>query len=507
MKKIFIGLFAAALLAGCHTHNQDGSHAHNPDGSHLTPSELSLEPLVYTLYTNKTELFVEFKPLVVGTESRFAAHFTSLGETFKAIGEGSVSLSLTGSAGSQSITTGAPEVPGIFRLRMTPEKAGQFKLVFDIKTPAYSDQITIDSVTVYPDEKTAFENQSAEGGSGSTITYLKEQAWKVDFANMPVKRTAFYDVVKTSGMVAAAPGLEQTVAARTPGIVSFANSRLMTGSAVNAGQTLFSVSSKGFTGGNAPLKLQEAKIALGKAQTDYERLQKLLADQLTTQKEFLQAKKELESARAFYNSLSGSYGQGGQNIAAPQGGFIKSLLVTPGQFVEAGQPLAVISKNNRLTVKAELSQTAFAKTGNIASANFKVNNKTVYSLQQINGRLLSVGKFAGNSMFIPIWFEIDNRAGIIPGTYIEVFIHTNAVSNALVIPNSALLEEQGNYYCYVQTEGESFEKRELLLSGNDGRQVQVLSGISEGERVVTKGAYNIKLSTASGAMPAHGHEH
>jgi membrane fusion protein, heavy metal efflux system len=499
VKKLFIGLLAAALLASCHPHDHDGSH--------IARDEPVLEPLAYTLYTDKTELFVEFKPLVVGQESRFAAHFTSLGETFKAIGEGSVMLMLTGSTDNQSVTADAPEVPGIFRLWMTPEKTGQYKLMFDIKTPTYSDQVTIDSVTVYPDEKTALENQSADGGGSSAITYLKEQAWKVDFANRSVKRTTFYNVVKTSGMVAAAPGTEQMVAARTPGIVSFVNNSLLAGSSVSAGQRLFTISSKGFTGDNAPLKLQGAIIALDKAKVDFERIQKLLADQLTTQQEFLQAKTELENAQGFYNSLSGSYGQDGQSIAATQGGFIKSLLVSPGQFVETGQPLAVISKNNRLVVKAEVSQTAFAKIGSIASANFRVNNQTVYSLEELNGKVRPTSRFADNSLFIPAWFEIDNRKGIFPGTYIEVFIKTNTVSNALVIPTSALMEEQGNYYCYVQTGGERFEKRELLLGGNDGKQVQVLSGLDEGERVVIKGAYNIKLSTASGTMPAHGHQH
>lgn len=507
MKKLIIGLFAMVLMAGCQSHDQEGEHAHNPDGSHVTPSNSELEALAYTIYTDKTELFVEFKPLVVGVESRFAAHFTTLGESFKAIGEGIVTLTLTGIAGNQSITADGPEVPGIFRLRMTPQKAGIYKLVFDIKTPAYTDQVVIDSILVYPNAKTALENQAPETGSGSTITYLKEQAWKVDFATIPLKRTTFYEVVKTSGMVASAPGAEQTLAARTPGIVSFANNSFMPGSAVAGGQRLFSISSKGFTGDNAPLQLQEAKIALDKAKADVQRLQKLLADQLTTQREFLQAKTELESAEAYYISLSDSYGQGGQNITATQGGFIKSLLVSPGQFVEAGQTLAIISKNSRLTVKAELSQTAFAKIGSITSANFRVNNKTVFSLQELNGKVLSIGKFADNSMFIPVWFEIDNREGVIPGTYIEVFIHTSTVNNALVIPTTALTEEQGNYFVYVQTEGESFEKRELLLGGNDGKHVQVLSGLREDEWVVTKGAYNIKLSTASGTLPAHGHEH
>ncbi len=77
----------------------------------------------------------------------------------------------------------------------------------------------------------------------------------------------------------------------------------------------------------------------------------------------------------------------------------------------------------------------------------------------------------------------------------------------MVIPYSALIEEQGNYFAYVQTSGESFQKRELKLGANDGMYVQVLSGIKESERVVTKGAYQIKLATMSGKMPAHGHGH
>jgi membrane fusion protein, heavy metal efflux system len=70
-----------------------------------------------------------------------------------------------------------------------------------------------------------------------------------------------------------------------------------------------------------------------------------------------------------------------------------------------------------------------------------------------------------------------------------------------------LVEEQGNFYVYVQTEGESFQKRNVTLGAQDGRRVQLLSGVAAGERIVTKGAYMIKLATQSGAVPAHGHEH
>ena len=126
----------------------------------------------------------------------------------------------------------------------------------------------------------------------------------------------------------------------------------------------------------------------------------------------------------------------------------------------------------------------------------------------MNGKLLAIGKTtAAHSPFIPVQFQIDSRPGILPGSFAEVYLKTTLITDALVIPVSAMVEEQGIYYVYVQTSGESFQKRELKLGANDGQKVQVLSGLAEGERVVTKGGYQIKLAQASGALPAHGHEH
>ena len=145
----------------------------------------------------------------------------------------------------------------------------------------------------------------------------------------------------------------------------------------------------------------------------------------------------------------------------------------------------------------------------IGEANFKMPQSTItYNTKALNARLLATGKSTGdNSPFIPVHFELDSKPGILPGTFAEVYLKTTPLHNTLIIPVTALVEEQGVFYVYVQTEGESFQKREVKLGANDGQQAQVLSGVAEGERVVTKGAYQIKLSTASGTLPAHGHEH
>ncbi|HEY0092619.1 MAG TPA: hypothetical protein VGB43_09045, partial [Flavobacterium sp.] len=162
-----------------------------------------------------------------------------------------------------------------------------------------------------------------------------------------------------------------------------------------------------------------------------------------------------------------------------------------------------------LILQANVSQSDFGKLSSITSANFKAGNVAkVYSTQELNGKILSYGKSAtANMPFIPVTFQIDNNGKLISGTAVEVYLKSSAISDALIIPTSALVEEQGNYYVYVQTGGESFQKREVKLGAGDGKNVQVISGIAENERVVTRGAYQIKLSSASGALPAHGHEH
>jgi cobalt-zinc-cadmium efflux system membrane fusion protein len=177
----------------------------------------TLEPLAYTLYTANTELFVEFKPLVVGSTSKFAAHFTILGDNFKALTDAKVTVSLiVGDKGLKN-TVAAPSSPGIFRLSLAPKTAGTGTLVFDIVTKDYTDKITIENVVVYPDEKTALAKQPEHTESGD-ISYLKEQAWKVEFANMAVTKQNFNAVIKTSGQLLSAPGDEMIVTAKASGV-------------------------------------------------------------------------------------------------------------------------------------------------------------------------------------------------------------------------------------------------------------------------------------------------
>ena len=505
MNKIIISfvLFATLFTACKDEHKHDGEHGH----SHGNETHTDLEPLAYTIYTEKSELFVEFKPLVVGETSKFAAHFTQLGENFTAVTEGSVTVSLIGKEKQPTNKAESPFSPGIFRLALKPENAGIYQLIFEIKTKEFSDKIIIDSVFVFPDTKSALR-YSQESTIGEEIVYLKEQAWKIEFANAEVRKQPFTEIIKTTGQILPAPGDEVIITAKSSGVITFGNNKKLIGSSVNSGETLFTISGKGLIENNLDTKYTLAKSNYEKAKTDFERTNELVKDNIISQKEFHERQLKYKNAKTTFNNIANSYSTGGQKVKSPIKGFIKNLLVSEGQYVEVGEPIASVSQNHKLILKAEVSQKYFSKLNSISSANFKMAyDDKVYSTNSLNGKLISYGKNTNNAYYIPVNFEIDNKGDIISGSFIEIFLKTTVIKDALVIPYSSLIEEQGNYYAYVQTSGEGFQKRELELGVNDGIYVQILSGIKKNERVVTKGAYQIKLATMSGKMPAHGHEH
>jgi cobalt-zinc-cadmium efflux system membrane fusion protein len=88
-----------------------------------------------------------------------------------------------------------------------------------------------------------------------------------------------------------------------------------------------------------------------------------------------------------------------------------------------------------------------------------------------------------------------------------VWIETGAATNALAVPESAMVDDAGRKVVYVQVEGESFERRVLTLGIRSGGWVEVKAGLANGERVVTRGAYDVKLAASGGAVPEHGHAH
>ena len=354
-------------------------------------------------------------------------------------------------------------------------------------------------------EHAGHSHESEEAKHSDEIIFPKAQAAKTTFEVREIQPASFNQVVKTTGRVLAAPGDEAVIVATSNGVVSFSSNKLTEGTKVQKGQSLFQISSKDIAEGDYYTKVKATYEA---AKASYDRAEALVKDKIISQKEFESTKLEFENAKTAYDAVSNNKTAKGVSVNAPINGHMKNILVKEGEYITVGQPLATVSQNQRLVLRAEVSQRYYNAMQSVKSANFKppYDNK-VYSLEDLNGRLLSFGKTSNeNSFFIPVSFEFDNKGEVIPGSFVEVYLISAPIENTLSIPVSALTNEMGIHYVYVQIDEEGYRKQEVALGANNGKEVQIIKGLHPGDRVVTKGAYQVKMASASGAIP-HGHSH
>ena len=321
------------------------------------------------------------------------------------------------------------------------------------------------------EEHAGHNHESKATKHSDEIIFPKAQAAKTTFEVREIQPASFNQVVKTTGQVLAAPGDEAVIVATSNGVVSFSSNKLTEGTKVQKGQSLFQISSKDIAEGDYYTKVKATYEA---AKASYDRAEALVKDKIISQKEFESTKLEFENAKTAYNAVSNNKTAKGVSVNAPINGHMKNILVKEGEYITVGQPLATVSQNQRLVLRAEVSQRYYNAMQSVKSANFKTpyDNK-VYSLEDLNGRLLSFGKTSNeNSFFIPVSFEFDNKGEVIPGSFVEVYLISSPIENTLSIPVSALTNEMGIYYVYVQIDEEGYRKQEVALGANNGKEVQ-----------------------------------
>ena len=338
------------------------------------------------------------------------------------------------------------------------------------------------------------------------IRLTHEQAEAAGLEVETVNPGPFRAVIHTGGMIQSAQGSEQAVAATSGGVMFFADPSLTEGASIRAGEKLVTISSDKLQDGDLVLK---AKIEFEAAKQEYERAQKLIGDKIISQKEFNEIQARYLTAEASYLGQADNLSTSGISVTSPISGYIKKWLVQNGQYVSMGEPVAVVAQDRRLQLHADVTENNFKYLRYVFSANFKTAyNNEVYQLSKLNGKLLSYGKSAEEgSAYIPVTFEFDNVGDIVPGSFAEVFLLANRRENVISVPTEALVEEQGEFFVFLQLEEEVFGKKHVVIGQDDGTRVEILQGLEPGNLVVTKGAYSVKLASASNAIPEHSHSH
>ena len=326
---------------------------------------------------------------------------------------------------------------------------------------------------------------------------------------LTIKRKPFSYVIRTGGRIMVDSKDILVITAKTSGIVKFTDHFLFPGVRAPKGKALFTLSGEQLADDNTELKFMQVKADMDLASANYERAKSLISEKIITQEHFLEAKNDYEKVLNEFNNLRSTFGVSGNIISSPDNGYIREIYVTEGQKISTGQPLASIVIEHNLVLKADLSPDHLDILPSIEKAKFTVGySKRIFSTAELNGTKISFGKSTGeNSFYIPVFFRMNYDPELIEGTFAEVYLIGKEINDAIVVPNSSLMEEFGKLYVFVEDEDGDYLKRYIKTGNDDGEFTEVTEGLSENEIIVATGAYNIKLSQMTGAVSPHSHNH
>lgn len=514
-------LIAVSLLAGgCNRHADEDGHApHAADHKDEAESAVAI-----THFSDKTELFVEFVRLAVGRESSFAAHVTRLGD-FKPVTEGTMTVTLSGAGKpDETFTIGSAAKPGIFRPVAAPRYAGQRKLSFRLVTPAFTSIHDVGPVTVYPNQAAALKAQQADKDEeGPAIAYLKEQQWQTEYALTLAGKRPLRTAIAATGTLRAPASHEAQVMAVSAGQVVASAAFPQVGSAVRRGQVLAYLAPR--LGGDSDvatleMAAQKARIAAQAASGERARVEALYKQEVVAEKRVSSARSEEGLARAELAGAErrlGTYRQGGSGgsagiaIRAPISGTVAEVKAAPGGFVNEGQALFHIADSSRLWLEVRVAESDLGRIGQPSGATFTADGfDQVFEVGAGKGaRVVGFGNVIDPaSRTAPLVFEFpnpDRRLRI--GMAVKASVFSGAAVEAVAVPFSAVVDDAGQNVVYVQRGGEAFERRAVQLGVRDGDWIEVRAGVAAGERVVSRGAYQVRLATNAPAAMGDGHVH
>ncbi|MGF1644841.1 MAG: efflux RND transporter periplasmic adaptor subunit [Thiotrichales bacterium] len=519
-KILLMSCCVALLLQGCINHgHDDAARAANASaagaGDHDHDHAPGAEKLTH--FTEHTELFVEFPRLVVGEKSAFAAHVSRLSD-FRAIAAGQVTVRLTGDGQpDEAFSVEEPAQPGIFRPEAVPAHAGDRDLAIEVRTSAFTVVHALGPVTVYSD-RAAAEAEPAPHDDGD-IAFTKEQQWKVDFATAEVEERSIRASVGATGLLRARPDGEALLTAIASGQVQPAGSFPRLGQAVAEGEVLAWLVPR--LGGETDLatlrsSLRKAEVEHDLARGELKRLESLLREEAVPEKRVLAARAAAALARADVDAARQRLGQyggagGGIPLKAPVSGTLAEIRVSPGAYVEAGASLFHIIDHSRLWLELSVPETEAAALIDPSGATFQAagNGPRVDIVPGTNGKLIAVGGMVNAATrTVPVVFEFTPGPAPLPiGMAVQAQVFSGGDRPAVAIPFTSVLDDGGLSVVYVQTGGESFERAQVRLGAREGDWVEVFEGLSPGQRVVSQGAYLVKLAATNTGEIGHGHAH
>lgn len=299
------------------------------------------------------------------------------------------------------------------------------------------------------------------------------------------------------------------VAPRVPGRIVSIAAKL--GDRVKAGQALASLDSIEL--GEAHSTYLQADSQHRLAQADFERTEKLYADQIVPQKDYLRSRAEHEKARANLRAATDKLRLMGVTptrsesamsvfpINAPFAGTVIEKTAVLGELAQPDKGLFTVADLSVVWIEANLFEKDLGKVNTGATVGVTV---AAYPDEVFKGRLTYISSVMDKeSRTIKARVEVANTDGRLkPDMFANAAIDTVSAGKALTVPSGAVLLLEGKKALFVR-EKDGFEKREVELGDNLGGRFVIRGGIEEGESVVVEGAYALKARLLKSKIGDH----
>lgn len=304
------------------------------------------------------------------------------------------------------------------------------------------------------------------------------------------------------------------VIARTNGVIK--QSMLYKNKMVNAGETIVVLENEllplNIT--SAISSIKRAKAEEVRAKNTYERYSRLIEQDATSQEKMDEAIAIYEAAVANMEDAQARYEQAlveesHLEITAPISGGIVVIYKKQGSFVAAGTPICMVANFDKLWFSVNMTeaeiQSLLGNEGVTSSFTLYLNimgNDKAYNTEYAANNMGEKGQFdtvihrifpgldepAGMRRVV---FEVDNKQAILePHSYRTLTLRSNSPRSSLSVNIRALFDksnEENEHYVFVVTGDNTLEKRLIKIGAASKEYVEVLSGLNEGEIVVTSG--------------------
>ncbi len=220
--------------------------------------------------------------------------------------------------------------------------------------------------------------------------------------------------------------------------------------------------------------------AISKADLEMAELQASDAVLRTAEAQFAQAKSQYDAVSKSYNDM---------DVKAPIGGIVTALDVKIGDMATNAAPAATVVDMETVYVNVSISE----KIINLIKGDQEVLVDIASAKKSVKGKIDSLSLSADRQTGkYELKVFIDNKDRFIkPGMFAKVTIDTATKKDVLAVPAEAITFHNGLNVAYV-IEGNKVQEREVTTGLENGKQTEVLSGLSEGEVIVIKGMNFVK---------------